>query len=396
MIARLRPAIGTRELIAAVSPSSDAVPKFERAFAVALGRRHALAFPYGRTALRLLLESFGFTGREIICPAYTCVVVAHTIVASGNTPVFVDSRDDDFNMDIELALEAVGPRTAAIIPTSLFGFPVDLDALDGFTAAHPELRVIQDCAHSFGAEWRGRPVQSAGDAAIYGLNVSKIITSIFGGMVTTDSEDVLKPLLETRGQVLQPGGALKEVRRLLYLGAAWASFLPPVYRLVDELIRRGALGHFTDYYDEHVIDMPSDHLCRMSAVEGRVGLVQANRYEEIVAHRRRIAAIYDAELATAPGVRLPPAEPGATYSHYVIRTARAESVTDALHAAGVQLGRLIEYLVPDLAAYAGARFDDRGIARAFPPEVVNLPVHLGVDPDRARSIAHLVAAAAGP
>lgn len=394
MIARLRPGIGLRELEAAVTPRASAVTEFERAFAVALGQRHAVAFPYGRTALRLLFQSFGFVGREIICPAYTCVVVAHAIVASGNTPVFVDSRDEDFNMDLDLAMEAVGPRTAAIVPTSLFGFPVDLDGLDGFTASHPDLCVIQDCAHSFGAEWHGRPVQHAGDAAVYGLNVSKIITSIFGGMVTTDSDDVQASLRRTREQLLVSGGMLKEVRRTLYLGAAWAAFLPAVYRLVDGLVRRGVLGRFTDYYDEHMIDMPSDHLSRMAAVEGRVGLVQVERYDEIIAHRRRIAAIYDEELVDASGLRLPPAAAGATYSHYVVRTARADPVTEALRAAGVQLGRLIEYVVPDLAAYGEARFLDRGVARGFPQQVVNLPVHGGVDQRRARTIARLVAAAA--
>ncbi len=396
MIARLRPTIGSRELFAAVKRRPNSVAEFERAFALSLGQRYALAFPYGRTALRLLLESFGFVGQEIICPAYTCIVVAHAIVASGNTPVFVDSRDEDFNMDLDLASAAVGPRTAAIVPTSLFGFPVDLDVLNAFASSHPDLRVVQDCAHSFGAEWRGQPVQRAGDAAVYGLNVSKIITAIFGGVVATDSGEVFESLREKRERMLVSGGLGKELRRALYLGGAWGAFLPPVYRLVDELVRRGVLGRFTDYYDEHVIDMPRDHLTQMANVEARVGLVQAGRYEEIVAHRRRSAAIYNEVLADARGVRLPPAEPGATYSHYVVRTQRAEFVMKELQAAGVQAGRLVDYVVPDLAAYAGARFLDRGVARTFPPLVLNLPVHAGVDSHRAESIGRIVAAAAAP
>jgi dTDP-4-amino-4,6-dideoxygalactose transaminase len=393
VIARLRPAVSFEELRAAVSRRPGAVAQFEQSFASALGQRHALAFPYGRTGLRLLLESLEIRGREIICPAYTCVVVAHAIVASGNTPVFVDSRDDDFNMDLELAVEAIGPRTAAIVPTSLFGYPVDLDALDRIRSANPSLRVIQDCAHSFGAAWHGRLVQREGDAAVYGLNVSKIITSIFGGMVTTDSDDVAAALRATSARTLKAAGKAKEIERLLYLGASTLAFLPPVYRFVDELARRGVLGRFTDYYDEHVIDMPPDHLQAMAAVEGRVGVVQSRRYPEIVEHRRRIAAIYDEELQGVGGLRLPPTEGGATYSHYVVRMQQADAAVETLRREGVQLGRLIEYVVPELAAYKGSAFLDRGIARAFPPLVVNLPVHMGVRPDAAHRIARLVAAA---
>lgn len=393
MIARLRPDLGIAELTASLRPRR-AVREFEQAFAGLLGQREAVAFPYGRTALRLLLEALEISKAEVICPAYTCVVVAHAVVASGNTPVFVDCRPHDLNMDLDLASDAVGPNTRAIVATSLFGQPVDLDALDRFTARHPDVLVIQDCAHSFGATWEGRPVQTAGVAALYGLNVSKLMTSIFGGMVTTDSEDVAAALRRVQAARLAPAGSLKEARRLLYLWAAAAAFLPAAYRVVDELARRGLLSRFTDYYEEHVIDMPRDHLRAMAEVEGRVGLVQTRKYADIVAHRRHVASIYDDELAERDGLELPPRTAGATYSHYVVRTERAAAVAAALRDAGVQLGRLIEYVVPHLPAYSGSTFLDRGVARALPARVLNLPVHVGVSAGAAHRIARLTAAAA--
>ena len=63
-----------------------------------MGKKHAIFFPYGRTGLLFLLEALGISDQEIICPAYTCVVVPHAIVLSRNEPVFVDSNPDTFNL----------------------------------------------------------------------------------------------------------------------------------------------------------------------------------------------------------------------------------------------------------------------------------------------------------
>ena len=80
MIPRLKPALGLSELFAAFRlPHKDDVEQFEQAFALLMGQRYALAFPYGRTGLMLLLESLGLKDKEIIYSAYTCVVVPNAI-----------------------------------------------------------------------------------------------------------------------------------------------------------------------------------------------------------------------------------------------------------------------------------------------------------------------------
>jgi len=127
MIPRLAPALGWGELFSALTPPArDERERYESEFARELGHAHALAFPYGRTGLALLLEALGLSVREIILPAYTCVVVPHAIVTSGNEPVFIDSREDDYNMDLDLAEAAINERTGALVATSIHGHPVDL------------------------------------------------------------------------------------------------------------------------------------------------------------------------------------------------------------------------------------------------------------------------------
>lgn len=389
MIPRLKPALSWREVFAALTPPRSAdVERFEAAFAQEMGQRHAIAFPYGRTGLLLLLEAMGLKGREILCPAYTCVVVPHAVVVSGNEPVFVDSQDHDFNMDLGLAEKLISANTGAILATSIFGYPVDLDRLDAIRRRHPQVKIIQDCAHSFAAEWNGRPVQQAGDAAIYGLNISKLMTSIFGGMVTTDNDALAARVRALRDERLRPATLAKSVRRILYLLAVYPAFWGPIYALVNRLERSGLLDRFVRYYDEAKIDMPPDYLERMTRVEARVGLAQTKKYRRIVAARQQIASLYDEQLRDSEQLRLPPIVEGATYSHYVPRVENREAVVADALGRGVQLGILIDYSVPEMPGYrarAAGRPPDCPVAHNMARTSINLPVCYGL-PGAARTV----------
>ena len=391
MIPRLKPQLGFGELAAAFSPPRrDDVERFEQQFAAEMGQTHAVAFPYGRTGLSLLLRAMGIQQREVICPAYTCVVVPHAIVTSGNDPVFVDSLDSDFNMNLDLVERAITPQTAAIVATSIFGYPVDLDHLEDVRRRHPKIAIIQDCAHSFQAEWQGRPVQQAGHAAIFGLNISKLMTSILGGMVTTDSDTLRDALLRERERSVQSAGWMKSFMRRAYLLATYPAFSPPIYGLVNWLERCGFLDRFVRYYDEGVIEMPADYLSGMTAVEARVGQVQLKKLKSILAQRRKIAALYHEQLEGVTGLSRPPLLEGATYSHYVPRVSQPDALCAALLPHGVQLGRLIEYSIPDMKAYRtrpGAR-DDCPVARAMATSTINLTLH--TDVTRATRIGQLI------
>jgi dTDP-4-amino-4,6-dideoxygalactose transaminase len=380
MIPRFKPKIGWPEWKELIGPSrADAVESFEAAFAAIMGQRHAIAFLYGRTCLMLLLEALGIRGREIICPAYTCVVVPHAIVHSGNEPVFIDSRENNFNMDLDLAEAAITEKTAALIATSIFGYPIDLDCLDRIRRNHPQVTIIQDCAHSFAAEWQGRPVQKEGRAAIFGLNISKLVTSIFGGMITTDDDALAGRLRDLRLRRLNPETFLHSVRQRAYLMVSTLAFWGPLYGIVNRLEQGGWLDHFSKYYDDGRIDMPADHLDWMTGVGAQVGQAQCKRYASIVNQHRMAADCYADCLQGLRDLEMPPLVAGATYSHFVIRVkdanARGSLLGRAL-ARGVQLGQLIEYSVPEMPVYrkrCGARFACP-VSAFLAQTAVNLPV----------------------
>lgn len=393
MIPRLKPDLRLGDLTALL-PSGDAaadVRRFEDAFTALAGQGHAIAFPMGRTALIGLLRALDRPGGEVICPSYTCVVVPHAIVKAGMRPVFVDSSPDDFNMDWTFVDAATGAATAAVIATSIFGHPVNGADFRDYRAGHSEMTILQDCAHGFFAG----DSHKDGLAAFYGLNISKIITSVFGGMVTTDDAGFAARLRILRDEMVTPRRLTVSLRRSVYLMAVFVAFSRPVYGLVNRLEGMRLLDRFVKYYDPAIIDLPTDAFTAMGGLEARLGLRQCLRYHEIVAHRRQIAAIYHKRLTGVGDLILPPIDPGMTVSHFVVRTHEAERIKRACLSKGVQLGALIDYEIADMPAYRDAKYLGERRSRAYPSQVINLPVHMGVQPGDAERICEAIGSAGG-
>jgi perosamine synthetase len=404
MIPRLSPWLDHRELSALVTVPDGAVESFEAAFAARFGARHGISFAYGRSALLALLQSLGCAGREVVLPAYTCSVVAHAIVLGGGIPRFVDISPDDYNMDLDRVAAVLGPQTGMVVATHLFGYPSDVVRLEEIVRAAERrfgtrIRIVQDCAHAFGAELHGQRVCNAGDAALFGLNISKLMTSIFGGMVTTDNDELAAALRSWRDERCRMPGRGKALARRAYLLAAKAAFSRPLYGLVNWLQEStSTLDRYTKaYHLDNAIHLPPDHLDRMLPVEAAVGLVQLAKYDEIVARRRRNAARYHELLTGRLPWSLPPMVDGATYSHYVIRVRDRAATLAAMARRGIQLGQLIEYSVPHLAAYRPYVGDSEfPVSLACSRATINLPVHAGLsDGDLLRVADALAAVAAG-
>ena len=402
MIPRLKPAFDGAEIAAALrSGSQDDVAAFERAFASKFEAEDAVAFPYGRTALKALLQALELKDAEVIAPSYTCVVVQHATLLSGNVPVFVDNTMTDYNMDLGQLAAAITPRTGAILATHLFGFPLDLDRFRAVVADAEQrlgrkLWVIQDCAHAFGARWNGRLVGNDGDAALFGLNISKVLSSIVGGMLTFTDRVLADRVRAWRARHLVPATGAKSLSRLAYLLATYPAFEKAPYGLVHFLqYRTSILDRLTKaYHLDDEVRFPPDAGEQMLPIEARVGLAQLEKYEWIIERRRALAARYTAGLAGVPGWTLPPLIEGATYSHYPVRVPDRQAAVDHFAAHGVHLGEVIEYSVPHLRAYipyaSGREFPN---ARYCSAHLVNLPIHPHLtdrDADRVIAIARLI------
>ena len=383
MIPRLKPYTGKEEILALVSRVPDAVNRFEEEFARTFKVKYAIAFSYGRSALWAFLKVMDIEDAEIVQPAYTCSVVGHATVLSGNRPRFVDCNLRDYIMDLSQFEQVINEHTRAVIPTHIFGYPMDVDRVNEIVRQAEKkyghrIYIIQDCAHSFDADWQGKPVIKAGDCALFGLGISKQITSIFGGMLLTDDGEIASKLRAWRDEHFSKKSFVEQMRRSLYLLAAMGAFNNTFYGLTYWLQERTPLlKRLTDaYHLDDVIHFPPDYDRLLSTVEARVGSQQIYKYPYIKSRRNEIAEYYFDNLKVPDKWAIPPRVEGATYSHFVIRVPERDRVMALAAKQGVQLGQLIEYSMPHLPAYL-QYVDDQKFPNSLycSSHMINLPIH---------------------
>jgi dTDP-4-amino-4,6-dideoxygalactose transaminase len=165
----------------------------EAEYAAALGRRHAVAVANGTLALELGLRAFGIGhGDEVIVPARTFIATASAVVAVGATPVVADVERDSGVVTVDTVRFALTPRTRAVIPVHLGGWPVDMvPILD--LAEKRGLVVIEDCAQAHGGALPFGPIGSGrSHGATFSFCGDKIVPAGEGGVLVLDDDDAFE------------------------------------------------------------------------------------------------------------------------------------------------------------------------------------------------------------
>jgi dTDP-4-amino-4,6-dideoxygalactose transaminase len=164
---------------------------FEKEFAEFSGSTYAVALANGTVALELALYALGIgPGDEVITTSRTFIASASAVVMRGAKPVFADVDPLSQDITADTIREVISPKTRAIIPVHLAGWPCDMDPILELAREYG-LKVIEDCAQAQGATYHGRPVGSLGDAAAFSFCQDKIMTTGGeGGMLTTNNEEV--------------------------------------------------------------------------------------------------------------------------------------------------------------------------------------------------------------
>lgn len=164
------------------------VKQLEQAFAEYCGTQSAIGLASGTDALHIALRALDIgAGDEVITVGFTFIATVEAISYVGATPVFADIDPGTFNLDINELEKRITPRTKAIIPVHLYGQPVDMDPVIEIARKH-NLFVIEDCAQSVGATYKGRKTGSIGDIGCFSFFPTKNLGAFGdGGMVTTGS-----------------------------------------------------------------------------------------------------------------------------------------------------------------------------------------------------------------
>jgi dTDP-4-amino-4,6-dideoxygalactose transaminase len=314
------------------------VGAFEAAFADFIGTAHAIGVGSGTDAIELAVRACGIgAGDLVFTVSHTAVATVAAIERAGATPVLVDVDPGTYTMaprELSRMLQMPPPgRPAAVLPVHIYGLPADLSALSEIALAHG-LRLIEDCAQSHGASYRGRQTGSVGDIACFSFYPTKNLGALGdGGMVVTDD-----PAL---------AAAAREIREY-----GWRE------RYVSARVGINS---------------------RLDPIQAAILGVKLGAVAEANARRQAIADRYDSGLAGLP-LALPARRPAAThvFHQYVIRLAERDALRDRLRAAGIGTG--IHYPVPvhRQPAYSGRLASGPsglGVTERAAPQILSLPIY---------------------
>lgn len=238
---------------------------FEAGLAARLGARFGRATSSGTAGLHLALRAAGVKeGDEVITSPLSFIASANSVLFERAIPRFVDIDPVTLNLDADAAAAAIGPKTTALLPVHIFGYPADTPALE-----RHGLPIVEDACEALGAVHAdGVPVGGRGHSAVFAFYANKQLATGEGGMVVTNDQAVADLIASERNQ-----GRAADM--------AW--------------LDHDRLGF--NY--------------RMSELQAALGVAQLGRLDQMLADRAKVAGWYREALAEIEGLELPCEDRGA-------------------------------------------------------------------------------------
>ena len=306
------------------------VKAFEAEVAQYLGVKHAIGVNSGTDALFIGLRALGIgPGDEVITTPFTFFATAEAISHVGATPVFVDIDKRTFNIAPRLIEEKITGRTKAILPVHLFGCPVEMSEIMELAKRH-NLKVVEDCAQSFGARYEGRQTGTIGDVGAYSFFPSKNLGAYGdGGLIATDDD-----ALADAASMLRTHGAKRK------------------------------------YHNELV-----GYNSRLDTIQAAVLRVKLPHLDAWNEGRRRVAALYGELLGDVPGVTVSEISEGHVFHQYTIRIAGRDRDEVQVGLKEVGIGTMVYYPVPvhQMPLYRELNYH-LPLAEKTAGEVLSLPI----------------------
>ncbi len=318
------------------------------------GERSVVCVNTGTSALHLALQAIGVgVGDEVLVPTLTYVATFQAVSACGAIPVACDVRRTDGLLDLEDAARRITSRTRAVMPVHYASFPGDLDAVYSF-AGNQGLRVVEDAAHAFGCESRGRKIGSFGDVACFSFDGIKNITSGEGGAIVSADPEVIAKALDAR--LL---GVVKDSEKR-YIGERSWEF---------DVSEQGWRYHMSD-------------------IMAAIGRTQLRRFDnEFKPKRVLLAKHYRELLGEIRGIELFDSSLGEVIPHIMpikVLTGKRDAVRQALLEQGVQSG--VHYKPNHLLTKFGGGSVSLPRAEQLYVELLTLPLHPALEMEQVEQI----------
>jgi dTDP-4-amino-4,6-dideoxygalactose transaminase len=309
------------------------VDAFEKDFAALIGAPHCVSCGNGTDALYIAMRALGVKpGDEVITSAHSWIATSETVTQAGGSVVFCDTDEDTLTIDPALIEAKITPRTVGIIPVHLYGQAADMGPIMAIAAKH-RLWVLEDCAQAHLARCGGKTAGTFGSAAAFSFYPGKNLGAMgdAGAIVTADGV-----LAERMAMLARHGGLVKGDHRIEGVNS------------------------------------------RLDGLQAAILSVKLKHLEAWTAARRRIAGVYDRELAGIDGLDIPITAGGRehVYHLYVVRHARRDELKKFLAERGIETVINYPVALPFLPAYArlGAKPEDFPNAYRHQGTVLSLPI----------------------
>ena len=320
-------------------------------------------------------------GDEVIVPAYTYSATAMAVLWAGGKPVMVDSGED-FNISVEAIRRAVTPRTKAIIPVDIAGFPCDYKSIMALVE-EPEIKgmfaatsyvqqqlgrilVLSDSAHSIGAHYEGRRSGSETDIAVFSLHAVKNITTAEGGAICLNMPAPFD------------NDELYAKMRLMTLNC----------QTKDAFTKSKAGGWRYDIVGQGM-------KVNMADVNAAIGLAQIRQYDKLLAERKRVFMAYDKAFRNCLWAVTPPACTADKESSYHIYALRIKDITEEQRDAIIQEISKHEVAVnvhfipmPMLTLFHDLGYDIKDYPQAYQnfAHEISLPIYPQLDDEKVQFV----------
>ncbi len=263
----------------------DEVAAFEREFAANFGAAHAIMVNSGSSANLIMTAALAYTknprlkiapGDEIIVPAVSWSTTYFPLSQYGLKLKFVDIDLHSLNYDMDALDSAVNDETRAIMVVNLLGNPNDFDAIDRIIAGR-EIVVVEDNCESMGATFKGKQAGTFGVMGTYSCFFSHHISTMEGGMVVTDDEEIYHIMLALRAH-------------------GWTRNLPKFNKITGE--------KSDDPFEESFRFVLPGYNLRPLEMSGAVGLEQLKKLPNLLAGRRSNADLFKKHFLDHPTVAM--------------------------------------------------------------------------------------------
>ncbi|MBN8650224.1 MAG: DegT/DnrJ/EryC1/StrS aminotransferase family protein [Cytophagales bacterium] len=356
--------------------SGPKVLELERLVAEQTGVSHVACCNSATSGLMLLLHWYGVTkGDEVIIPAYTYAATALVVVHLGARPVMVDCNED-FNIDLEEIRKKITPKTKAVIPVDIAGWPCDYNQLNALVKS-PEIKakfnattevqkmlgrilVLSDAAHSLGALYNGLPMGQWADFTVFSFHAVKNVTTAEGGAMVVNLPEVFNHA---------------DVYRTLKLWSLNG-------QTKDALAKTNGAGWKYDIvYPGFKMNMPD--IC------AAIGVAQLKKYkEQILPARKKVFDNYVERLREYNWVQLPPLDSVNKISSYHLFALRINAISESardkmiesISAKGVSVNVHFQPL-PLLTVFKNMGYSIHGYPQAYDnySREISLPIYPGLD-----------------